>query len=103
MIKKHNLGDYIKFDGVPCSPYYLICNKNNTVSLPLRTLFQQEMIKQGVLMPWIALSHAHSEKDLQLTTHALDRVMPVLAQAIELGVDKFLVGASIKPVFRQWN
>lgn len=103
VIKKHNLGDYIKFDGVPCSPYYLICNKNNTVSLPLRTLFQQEMIKQGVLMPWIALSHAHSEKDLQLTTHALDRVMPVLAQAIELGVDKFLVGASIKPVFRQWN
>ena len=56
--------------GVPCSPNYLTKDKNGEVSMGLRTLFSQEMIKNGVLMPWIAISLAHGEAELEKTLEA---------------------------------
>ena len=69
----------------------------------MRTLFSQEMIKQGVLMPWIALSYRHGEQELALTKAALTSALRVYKQALENGVEHYLLGDAIKPVFRQKN
>ena len=61
------------------------------------------MISHGVLMPWIALSYRHSEDELALTEHALNQAFKVYSQALEEGTEKYLKGASIKPVFRKFN
>lgn len=89
--------------GIECSPYYLTFDKTGQNSLGLRTLFSQEMIKNGVLMPWIALSYAHGEKELEITKKALRKTFEVYSKAVEEGYEKYLVGDPIKPVFRKYN
>lgn len=89
--------------GIACSPYYLTFDKSGENSLGLRTLFSQEMIKNGVLMPWIALSYSHGDLELEKTKVALENTFKVYKKAIDEGVDKYLVGDVIKPVFRKYN
>ncbi len=89
--------------GIECSPYYLTFDMNGENSLGLRTLFAQEMIKNGVMMPWIALSYAHGEKELELTKVALKKTFEVYKKAVEEGYQKYLNGDIIKPVFRKYN
>lgn len=72
-------------------------------SLPLRTLFAQEMIRNGVLMPWIAPSFAHGEGELERTLEAARLALAVYVQALESGVERFLEGPAVKPVFRKYN
>ncbi len=95
--------EYIGFEGVDCSPGYYTKGKNGQVSLELRTLFSQEMIKHGVLIPWVALSTAHTDIELEITLDAAKKAMKIYAQALEDGVEKYLVGPAIKPVFRKNN
>jgi glutamate-1-semialdehyde 2,1-aminomutase len=89
--------------GVECSPYYLTFDNDGKNSLGLRTLFSQEMIKNGVMMPWIAISYAHGEKELELTKKALEKTFAVYKKAVDEGYEKYLVGDVIKPVFRKYN
>ncbi|MCT7487119.1 glutamate-1-semialdehyde 2,1-aminomutase [Aliarcobacter cryaerophilus] len=101
--KKYGLEKNFVAGGIECSPYYLTFDKDGQNSLGLRTLFSQEMIKNGVLMPWIALSYAHGEKELQITKNALEHTFEVYKKAVEEGYEKYLVGDVIKPVFRKFN
>jgi glutamate-1-semialdehyde 2,1-aminomutase len=61
------------------------------------------MIRNGVLMPWIAPSFAHGDTELQRTLEAARKALAVYAQALEQGVERFLQGPVIKPVFRRFN
>ena len=54
-------------------------------------------------MPWIAISYAHTDKELNRTLEAVRKSLQVYAKALNEGVDKYLVGATIKPVFRKYN
>jgi glutamate-1-semialdehyde 2,1-aminomutase len=99
----HGIGDCFKVGGVPCSPFYTTLDRKGANSLALRTLFSQEMIRNGVLMPWIALAYRHGDAELTATEHALDRALAVYRLALDEGVDKYLQGPVIKPVFRKYN
>lgn len=100
---EHGIGDNFKAGGIPCSPYYLTKDSAGANSLALRTLFSQEMIRNGVLMPWIALSYRHGEEELIATEHALDQAFKIYRKALDQGVEKYLNGPAIKPVFRKHN
>lgn len=89
--------------GIECSPYYQTLDENGKNSLGLRTLFAQEMIKNGVLIPWIALSFAHGKEELKRTESALRNSFKVYKKALSEGYQKYLVGDVIKPVFRKHN
>lgn len=99
----HNIGHSFKVGGFPCSPYYLTLDVSGANSLGLRTLFSQEMIRSGVLMPWVALCYRHGELELAATERAIDQVFTIYRCALEEGVDKYLEGPIIKPVFRRHN
>ena len=99
----HGIAHSFKVGGVPCSPYYLTLDECGATSLPLRTLFSQEMIRNGVLMPWIALSYRHGDAELSATEQALDQAFTVYRRALEDGVEKYLEGPVIRPVFRKYN
>lgn len=92
-----------QLQGNAISMNYLTFDRAGEASLPLRTLFSQEMIRNGVLMPWIAQSFAHGETELQRTLEAARAALKVYAQALDGGVERFLEGPAIKPVFRQYN
>jgi len=101
--KDYGIEKYFVASGVECSPYYLTFDKDGNSSLGLRTLFAQEMIKNKVMMPWIAISYAHGEKELELTKKALEKTFEVYKKAVEEGYEKYLIGDVIKPVFRKYN
>jgi glutamate-1-semialdehyde 2,1-aminomutase len=99
----YGIGHSFKVGGIPCSPYYLTLDESGANSLGLRTLFSQEMIRNGVLFPWIALSYRHDEEELALTERAIDKTFAVYQKALKDGVEKYLKGPAIKPVFRKFN
>ena len=103
LAQAEGINEYIFCSGIACSPGYTTLDEKRQPCLAMRTLFSQEMIKQGVLMPWIALSYRHGEQELALTKAALTSALRVYKQALENGVEHYLLGDAIKPVFRQKN
>lgn len=98
-----NLNQYVRAYGYPCSPVLEFKDQEGNVSLPFRTLFLQETIARGVLMPYIAVSYAHGEKELSATLEAVEGALKVYKKALSDGLDKHLVGRPVKPVFRKYN
>ena len=101
--KKLGIEKFFVAGGIDCSPVYFTYGLDGSISLPLRTLFAQEMLKNRVMIPWIALSYSHGEKEFSITENAVERSLEVYKQALENGVEKYLVGESVKPVFRKFN
>jgi glutamate-1-semialdehyde 2,1-aminomutase len=99
----HGISHSFRVGGIACSPFYLTLDSSGANSLDLRTLFAQEMIRNGVLMPWIALSYRHGAAELAITELALDATFEVYSRALNEGVAKYLNGPAIKPVFRKYN
>jgi glutamate-1-semialdehyde 2,1-aminomutase len=97
------LSEFFYMEGTYISMNYCTKNNDGIVSLDFRTLFAQEMIKNGVLIPWIAPSYAHGEFELEFTLNAVRKSLSVYKKALEQGIGKFLNGPSIKPVFRKFN
>ena len=97
------LKDNIACLGYPCSPYIVAKDREGRVSMPLRTLFLQEMISQGVLIPYLAISFSHTEREVEQTLAAATEALAVYGRALEEGVDNYLVGPAVKPVFRRFN
>ena len=103
LAKEHGIEKNFVAAGIECSPYYLTFNEDGQNSLGLRTLFSQEMIRNGVLIPWIALSYAHGDKELEKTKIALDKTFEVYRKAVNEGFEKYLFGNIVKPIFRKYN
>ena len=95
--------DYFIMDGPAICLNYLTRDLAGAVSTRFRTLFAQEMIRGGVMMPWVAVSLSHGERELEITLSAARNALQVYAAALTDGVEKFLVGPEIKPVFRKYN
>lgn len=101
--KEYKLDDVFKIEGAACSPNYVIYDKDKQVSLEYRTVFAQEMINQGILMPYIAICYEHKEEEISKTLEATRKAMQVVADAMNGNINDFLLGQTIKPVFRKYN
>ena len=102
LAKKYGIEDNFIIKGPSCSPTYTLLDDKGKVSMSLRTLFAQEMIKHNILIPWIAICYHHDKKELKKTEQALNKVFPVIKKAINNGVHEYLDGDVIKPVFRKF-
>lgn len=94
---------FFRCNGYPCSPIFQTKDAEGSISLEFRTLFLQEMVKNGVLIPYIAISLAHGEKELAHTLDAAKKALTVYKEALGSSVKNYLKGNSIKPVFRKFN
>lgn len=90
-------------EGYPCSPGYVTKDLQGNNSLAFRTLFAQEMIKNGVIMPYLAISYSHQDSELNMTLEAVSNSLKVVQKALENGIDEYLKSPIIKPVFRKYN
>lgn len=99
----HGIAHSFRVGGADCSPWYATLDANGVASPALRTVFSQEMVRNGVLMPWIALCYRHGEAELAATGAALDAAFRVYRKALEDGAESCLEGPAIKPVFRRFN
>ncbi len=103
VISEIGLNEYFSIVGPAISMNYLTYDSNKVLSMDYRTLFNQEMIKANVLMPWIAPSFSHGDKELELTMNAIKSALIIYKKALNDGVEQYLVGEAIKPVFRKYN
>ena len=104
LAKELDLEKAISIDGYPCSPAVMCRDASGQPSAAFRTLFLQEMVAAGVLIPYIAPSFAHGQKEVDMTLDAARRALQVYAKALNAGsVAGLLVGPEVKPVFRRYN
>lgn len=100
---EYGLRDYFYITGAACSPNFVICDKEKKPSFKYRTVFIQEMIKQSILMPYIAIAFEHTDKEVDMTLIAARNAMKAYSDALNGNVDDFIIGNIIKPVFRKYN
>jgi glutamate-1-semialdehyde 2,1-aminomutase len=100
---QNGIQDYFKLDGPAISMNYEARDADGKLSPAFRTLFSQEMIRHGVLMPWISVSLAHGAFELEITLAAADKALKVYSKALVEGVENYLQGPVIQPVFRKHN
>ena len=72
-------------------------------SQAFRALFLQETISRGLLAPSFVVSYSHSEADIDRTVEIVDEALAVYAAALDGGVEPFLRGRALKPVYRRFN
>ncbi len=86
--------------------WFLVFNfKNNLKELnsKFRTLFLQEMIKNGVLFQGAFVpSFSHNEKEVAFFVNAFRKSCKVFKQALQGNIEDFLIGKECKPVFRKF-
>ncbi len=99
VVARRGLGDHITLAGRPVNLLYGTLDSDKEPSQQFRTLFLQETIRRGVLMPSLVVSYSHSNEDIDQTIEAIDGALEVYARALEDGVDKFLVGPPSRHVF----
>jgi len=88
----------------PARPVLACLDHDGSPSAAHRTLFHQELIRNGVFMPWVCPSFRHGPAEIERTALAFVHAAQVYARAIEArSVDGLLDGPPIKPVFRRFN
>jgi glutamate-1-semialdehyde 2,1-aminomutase len=94
----------IKCHGKEGTKYIEGANPSMTFSsMELKTLFDQETVHQGILMPYIAPSLSHTEKDVRQTIEAAEMALATCKKAIdnECVKESLLGGHCEAPVFRR--
>jgi glutamate-1-semialdehyde 2,1-aminomutase len=102
-VAEHGLGKHFRVLGKPCCLTYATLDANGVPSQDFRTLFLQETIRRGVLAPSFIVSYAHTDADIDRTVDVVDEALGVYTRALEEGIDKYLVGRPVKPVWRRYN
>jgi len=80
--------------------YYTLDQEGKPSQL-LRTLFLQETIRRGVLLPSLIVSYSHTDQDIDRTIQVIHEALLVYKKALENGVEKYLQGRPVQPVFRK--
>jgi glutamate-1-semialdehyde 2,1-aminomutase len=103
VIDRHDLAHAVKVMGRPSCLLYATLGPDGMPSQAFRTLFLQETIRRGVLMPSLVVSYAHRDADIDRTVAAVDAALGVYRRALDGGVERFLVGRPSQPVYRRFN
>jgi len=102
-IDELGLQEYFELVGRPCCLVYTTRDEKKQPSQAFRALFLQELIKRGVLAPSLIVSYSHQDSDIDRTIEATQDVLLVYKKALGEGIDQYLVGRPVKPVFRKFN
>ncbi len=103
VIRGQGLTDFVQILGKPCCLSYATLGLDGLPSQAFRTLFLQETIRRGVLMPSLVVSYSHTDQDIDLTVAAIEGALAVYRQALDQGVERYLVGRPSQTVYRRYN
>lgn len=95
--------DSFYFEGFGGRLNFVCKDSKGRPSFEFRTLFAQEMIKKGILMPWVANSYSHKQKEFDYTIDSINSSLGIYKKALKDGINGYLEGRPIKPVFRKYN
>jgi len=87
--------------GHPANLVYATRDQEGNPSQPFRTLFLQETLRRGLLMPSLVDNFAHRDEEVRRTVEGVGAALEVYKKALAEGVERHLVGRSVQPVFRK--
>jgi len=102
-IAENRLEGFFEVIGRPCNLVFVTCDQDGNRSQAFRTLFMQELIRRGVIAPSFVVSYSHSDADIDRTAEAVFDAHVVYRKALGEGIDKYLEGRPVKPVYRRFN
>jgi glutamate-1-semialdehyde 2,1-aminomutase len=102
-IAEHNLEGYVEVIGKPCCLVYATRDQEKKPSQPFRTLFLQETLRRGVMAPSFIVSYSHKDVDIDRTIEIVHEALHVYRQALDRGIERYLEGRPVKPVWRRFN
>jgi glutamate-1-semialdehyde 2,1-aminomutase len=102
-IDEYKLGDYVPLMGRPCCLAYGTRDHEKKPSQPFRTLLLQEIINRGILAPSLVVSYSHSDADIDKTIEIFHEAFQVYRKALDEGIENYLIGRPVKPVWRRFN
>ena len=103
VIAFHGLEAQVSVIGRPSCLLFGTRDGDGKPSQAFRTLFLQETIRRGVLMPSLTVSYAHSDEDVERTVDAVDGALAIYKRALADGVEHHLVGRPSQVVQRRYN
>lgn len=89
--------------GRPCCLVYATRDQEQKPSQPFRTLFLQETIKRGLLATSFVVNYSHADQDIDRTCEIVHDALTVYRKALDEGIEKYLTGRPVKPVFRPFS
>jgi glutamate-1-semialdehyde 2,1-aminomutase len=101
--KELGLEEHVSIIGPDCCSVYTTRDQDKKPSQPFRTLFLQETLRRGLLMPSSIVSYAHSNADIAATVERIAEALVVYRKALDEGIDKYLEGRPVRPVYRKYN
>lgn len=102
-ISENHLEGFFGIAGRPCNLIFTTHDQEHARSQPFRTLFMQELIRRGVIGPSFVVSFSHSDADIDRTAEAVHGALIIYRKALEEGIEKYLEGRPVKPVYRKFN
>ena len=97
------VADYFRVLGPGCCLAYGTRNADGQPSQAFRTLFLQETLRRGLLPPSFVISYAHTPAVVDQTVERVHAALGVYRRALEDGLENYLLGRAVKPVFRPHN
>ncbi|MCC3158540.1 glutamate-1-semialdehyde 2,1-aminomutase [Hymenobacter sp. 15J16-1T3B] len=102
-IAEHGLAGYFGLQGPPQCLIYSTRDEAGQPSQGFRTLFLQETLRRGLLLPSLIVSYAHQPADIEMTAERIHEALGVYRRALDEGLDKYLHGRAVQPVYRARN
>lgn len=95
---------YVNVLGYSVKPGFSFNDETGQVSMIARTLFLQETIARGLLMPYVVPSYAHKQETIGFAVECIRDALDVMKKAAEgPGMVAAIEGGIVKPVFRKFN
>ena len=97
------VSEHVQVVGRDCCLLYTTRGTDGEPSQEFRTLFMQELVRGGILAPSFVVSFSHDDDTIDETIEVVAGALDVYRRALDNGVEAYLVGPSIKPVYRPFN
>ena len=95
---------YVNVLGYSVKPSFSFNDETGNVSMTARTLFLQETVARGLLMPYVVPSFAHKQKNIDFAVDCIREALIVMKKAADgAGMASAVKGDIVKPVFRKFN
>jgi glutamate-1-semialdehyde 2,1-aminomutase len=98
-IGRHGLQKHVELSGRACNLLFGTRGPDGKPSQSFRTLFLQETLRRGIIIPSLVVSYSHTDQDIDRTIDAIDGALGVYAKALEAGSAAELAGRPSRTVF----
>jgi glutamate-1-semialdehyde 2,1-aminomutase len=97
------VSEQFRLVGRDCNLVFETRDAGGSPSQEYRTLFMQELVRRGILAPSFVVNYSHDDATIDATIDAVGESLGVYRRALEDGVERYLTGPSVKPVYRRFN